>query len=211
MRPSNFVQRCSFFLLLVTMAITADGQMFGSRTLGKPFQSTRPGLTAAATMESTGVVEGNERFLRDNRARKDYVGNNRQSLEGFVGSEQAIGTGRVPAATETMQPPRDQSSRINRPLPPLRRGQMYYPRLTFDVSERKGRGVETALIHERDAKLERLLSKTARSNIEVWHTADRTILRGTVPSEQVAEKLRILTSFEPHIFRIEDQLLVVGR
>ncbi|TWU46004.1 hypothetical protein Q31b_11820 [Novipirellula aureliae] len=212
MQLTDLLRRCGLFLSLILVAVTADAQMFGARTLGQPFEGRRTGTTAAdVTMESSGVVEGDERFLRENRSRNDYVGNNRQSLEGFVGSEQAIGAGRVPASTETMQPPADRSSRINRPFPPLRPNQMYYPRLTLDASDWKGGVMETELINERDARLEGRLSKTARSNIEVYRAGDRTILRGTVSSEQVAEKLRIIASFEPHVDEIEDQLFVVDR
>lgn len=205
------VARAILFVCLLatgpTGAETAHAQLFGERTLGQPLRR-RAGSPATSAMDSAGTVRGDERFLRGNRSRNDFVGSNRGSLEGFVGAGQAIGVGRVRSAVESLREPPDRSSQINRPLPKLPADAMYYPRLSIPATELASDAFVSAVTVQRDAKLEARLSKEAGAEVQVLHKEDRTVLRGIVASEAMAEKLRIVASFEPHIDTVEDQLVV---
>ncbi|QDT05519.1 hypothetical protein K227x_39190 [Rubripirellula lacrimiformis] len=197
--------------LLTSLSVTtsADAQLFGARTLGQPLtKRATPGGGAPPTMEAAGVVQGNERFLRGNRSRNEFVGPNRGGQQGFVGSEQAVGVGRVRTSVESLREPLDRSAQINRPFPRLAAGAMYHPRLSISVSELADPEFVSAVTSKRQQKLEARLQLAAGTPIEVSQQGGRTVLRGVVESEAVAEKLRILASFEPHIDQIESQLSI---
>lgn len=201
----------AFVFLASTLVVeTAHAQLFGARTLGKPLTRSSPASSAGASaMDSAGTVQGDERFLRENRSRGAFVGSNRDSLQGFVGSGQAIGVGRVRTSVESLREPPDRSAQINRPLAPLPARVMYYPRLSISASDMASPAFTSSAVVERDERLESRLSKTAGSNIQVSHQEGRTVIRGYVESEAMIEKLRILASFEPHIDDVESQLVVV--
>lgn len=197
-------------------AATAHAQLFGpARPTGRPLQMRqRPGPVAPDAVEDAGTLQGNERFLRENRSRSDFVGGSRQETSGFVGSTQALGVGRVPAATETLTQSVDRSAVINRSLPPLPRNAMYRPRLVvaFPTAE-----LDTqARTQDLNERLHRWVSPNATNEIIVPSEPTvsvsledrRAILRGTVESEELSRKLETLLSFEPGIDEIENQLQI---
>lgn len=199
------------FLATVLMGeMVAEAQMFGSRTMGRPFQSRRatPQLPTDAA-ESAGTLQGNERFLRENRSRSAFVGADRSSLQGFVGSSQAIGVGRVRAATETLTPPPDRSDRINRPLPKLPATGMYYPRLVLDESlianSEENAGAANGGLST-DSILADRLSRLAGGPIRVSRQGDAVILEGVVSDQAMVKKLAIIASFEPKVGSIVNRL-----
>lgn len=197
------------FLASTSAMETAQAQLFGARSLGQPLTRRADSAAAApAAMDAAGAVQGDERFLRGNRSRNEFVGSNRSSLQGFIGSEQAIGTGRVRTSVESLGELSDRSAAINRPIAPLRADAMYRPRLSISASELATASYTASIANKRDAKLVLRLSRAAGSNIQITHERDRTVIRGVVASESMAEKLRILASFEPHIDMIESQLLI---
>ncbi len=197
------------FLASTSVAETAHAQLFGARSLGKPLTRRSPAAGAGASaMEAAGTVQGNERFLRGNRSRNEFVGSDRDSQQGFVGSGQAIGVGRVRTSVDSLREPPDRSAQINRPLAPLAARTMYYPRLSISASDMATPSYASSVVIKRDEKLESRLSEAAGSNIQVSHQGGRTVIRGFVESESMVEKLRILASFEPHIDNIESQLVV---
>ncbi|WDQ15698.1 hypothetical protein [Rhodopirellula sp. P2] len=193
-------------LTCLSITETAQAQLFGARTLGQPL-TRRPSVSQGAppAMESAGAVEGSERFLRGNRSRDEFVGPSRGTQQGFIGSDQAIGVGRVRTSVESLREPPDRSAQINRPVPPLVAGAMYHPQLSISVSEMADEAYVSAVISKRDQKLAARLSLIAGTPIQVSYQGNRTILSGAVESEAIAEKLRILASFEPHIDEIECQ------
>lgn len=216
------INRILLLFALITLSNVGSGvawgQLFGERSTGQPLQGPRPQRTAAqargpaaqAAEVDVGTLQGSERFLRDNRARGAFVGSDRRSLGGFVGSEQALGTGRVPAATESLSEPTDASQRINRPLPRLPDGVMYYPRLVLGENLQNSVPAADSPKMERDPALEERLAKHTDVPVQVLRQGDQAILRGTVRSREMADRLKLLVSFEPRIYQIEDQLEIVA-
>ena len=214
---SPFIRRSAFALLAVLVSVVAIedvawGQLFGERNIGQPLQARqRQGQTAPPDLEAVGTIDGSRRFLRDNRERGSFVGSGREDVQGFVGSQQAIGSGRVRAATDDLRPPPDESARINRPLPPLRPGAMLYPRLTLADGMGVDGGPPAASpsdVLSPDPRLQESLAKHASGPIRVLRNGDRAVLEGSVPSRQEADRLKLLLSFEPGIYQIEDRLTV---
>jgi len=140
------------FLVSAIVGESVEGQMFGQRSMGQPMsrqsrpgsgqlpslgQGMLPGMGGAMPGQGggapQGIVQGQERFLRGNRNPSAFVGSDRRDQQGFVGSEQSIGSGgRVATATEGL---RVESSRArNRPLSAKSTRGMYPPRLVLDES-----------------------------------------------------------------------------
>lgn len=198
----------TFVLSLWGISQSASAQLFGPRQLGRPLQSRRAEPTPQPDGDGAGAVQGDERFLRENRPRNAFVGADRSSLQGFVGSGQAIGVGRVVAATESLEPPTDPSDRINQPLPPQPANQMYYPRLEIDFDPSRGAGSASVVAEAEDQQLTARLRSIAGGGVEARTVGRRTILRGSVTSAGMARKLAIIASFEPHVRAIENRLTI---
>ena len=192
-----------YAILFAGMLVSpACAQLFGgNRQLGRPLQSQQGrGVAAQATMEA-GQVQGNERFLRTNRRRGDFVGADRFEARGFVGSEQGRTSGPVLQSTVGVRPAQDRSRQINQPLPALARNQMYYPVLQpeFEVG-----GVRTLELLIRD--LENPAYFDASNRYEVRVEGRRAILRGVVADARQRDLAELLVSFEPGISEVVNEL-----
>jgi hypothetical protein len=188
----------------------ASAQMFGARTLGSPIsRQPRPGAAATPGTEDVGVLSGAERFLRDNRSRDAFVGGGQSSLGGFVGRTEAIGTGRVQAATESLRPETDRSRQINRPLPPLPVRAMYHPQLVIgdSTSRRDIEGSQDSTGPYRQTLSDRI-SQMAGESIEVVQEGETAILRGEVETREMADRLALVLSFEPQVYQVRSELKV---
>lgn len=227
----------SFALALVTLLPTsAKAQLFGKRTVGGSFQPrVGPGASRTDTaVEDTGNIQGSERFLRENRSGRDFVGSDRREQQGFVGSQQALGTGRVRAATEGLETADDPTARINPPLSPLRARAMYYPRLVIDTQTFSSlkepvenlpspntttkrsqsysvigdSSINTNSITKSDYRItaERRLAKWSNGSAKMTREGERVVLTGLVTSKAQAEQIEILLSLEPGIYSIDNRL-----
>lgn len=215
---SGLAIRLAVLLVGCLSAETASAQMFGARPMGRPMTIRPQAGGGDFSGRDVGTLTGRERFLRDNRSRNDFVGGSREALEGFVGSQQAIGTGRVRAATETLRPETDDSARINRPLTPLPASGMYHPRLEISESfsaaagrrdaDPRGRWVPSADPFR--PTVAQRLSRVAGSEIVVLRDGERAVLRGTVADRQTAERLERMLSFEPEIYQVKNELRIMA-
>ncbi len=207
----------------------ASAQLVGNRVIGAPATSltqqraaslapppnigiglANPGGIgqAANAIGSLGtrMQVNNTRFVRGNRSRQDFVGSNRSDLNGFVGSGQAIGVGRVPSAVENLRI-ETTKTKINRPLPPQPAKGMYYPRLEIDFettasqSERLVEGPASQDVSDRVAQF-------SGGNASVRMAGSTAILRGRVNSIRTSELLVQLLSFEPGIDRVKNELSI---
>jgi hypothetical protein len=223
------------FMLIGTLfacfPCSLQAQMFGQRSLGGTLRpQPRPGQAAAAAAETaTGEIEGSERFLRGNRSRRDFVGSDRREQAGFVGSQQALGAGRVVAATESLQAEADPTARVNPPLPALPPKAMYYPRLKLDANSfaSLGTAIRQARLEAMNSSIdsmkgvialppadkyritpEKRVTSLSNGSVQLTRSGDQAILTGTVSSVEEAERLAILMSFEPGIYEVVNQLTV---
>lgn len=205
----------------------AHGQMFGKRSLGATLRpQPRPGAAASTvTADATGEVEGSERFVRGNRSSRDFVGSDRREQSGFVGSQQALGTGRVVTATESLEAEADPTARINPPLPNLPPRAIYFPRLVLDPTsfsfseankkkdiqdQQRFEMIEGAIPLSSNEKFrvtaEQRVDRYSNGKVKLIRDGEKAILTGTVSNIAEAEQLQILLSFEPGIYQVENQL-----
>ena len=222
------VRRCTFYVSLLMAILNvlvqheiASGQLIGNREVGAPLASLsqqRAGGNAAAPNPGIGQASNaigslgsrmqvnNTRFVRGNRSRQDYVGSNRTDLDGFVGSGQALGVGRVPSSVENFRI-ETTKVKINRPLPPQPAKGMYYPRLEIDFKKASSQG---ELHREGPARIETSdrVAQFSAGNAIVTMSGATAILRGTVNSVRTSELLVQLLSFEPGIDRVKNELVV---
>jgi hypothetical protein len=223
-RSPHIFNTTGLFIALAVAPCVAQAQLFGNRNTGtapgaqmrSPFGNggqlglgTGPTLGSAADelVAPGGVLDGNERFIRGNRSRQDFVGNARSNLSGFVGAGQAIGVGRVPAATDSFRLQTLNSARINQPLPSQPARGMYYPKLELDL------GPNTSAATPRsDAssslEIQRRVQNVGGENVLVLVAGDTAILKGRVESQRMAELIINVLSFEPGIDRVDNQLTV---
>lgn len=229
--------RLQFFYLALIGTIFAvfpcdlQAQMFGQRSLGGTLRpQPKPGQAAAAAAETaTGEIEGTERFLRGNRSRRDFVGSDRREQAGFVGSQQALGAGRVIAATESLRAEADPTARVNPPLPALAPKAMYYPRLKLDANSftALSSALRQAKLQEVNNNIDRMegvitlpqadkyritpeqrVTTFSNGEVQLTRSGEKAILTGTVASAEEAERLMILLSFEPGIYQVENKTTV---
>lgn len=199
-----FKRPCFWFTLLLLVATTsvAQAQLFGTRTLGQPL-SRRPGASAG---NGAGEIAGNERFLRENRRRSDFVGSDQRDQQGFVGSQQARGTGPVISSTAGLREKTDRSSQTNRPLPALAKGAMYPPRIRLDQVTPVTDGKQAASrLAEQLAKSTRF-SSACRFSVSV--AGRQAIVQGEVSSARERHLVELVLLFEPGIESVSNQLKV---
>lgn len=228
---SQFLSLVLFGTLFAIFPSVLQAQMFGQRSFGGTLRpQPKPGQAAAAAAAgATGEIQGSERFLRDNRSRRDFVGSDRREQAGFVGSQQALGTGRVVAATESLQAEADPTARVNPPLPALPAKAMYYPRLRLDSNSfaSPGSAIRQSRLQSVNSNidamegvialppadkyritLEQRVDAFSNGSVQLRRSGETAILSGTLASTEEAERLMILLSFEPGIYKIENQTTV---
>lgn len=201
---STWLQRSSgafvVGLMLLGVSSTAQAQLFGERRVGSPLSAQ-----AGGTGQNPGNLTGSERFLRGNRSRRDFVGSDRSEADGFVGASQAIGVGRVPAATESLRID-NSDTRLNRPVPPLAAKGMYYPRLELDSASVLPSASPPA--PPATNRLRQQIQQVAGAGAVVQVQGRTAVLTGTVATPQAAELAAILASFEPGIDQVRNALQV---
>ncbi|XZE21447.1 hypothetical protein SH449x_001349 [Pirellulaceae bacterium SH449] len=188
----------------------AYGQLIGNQSIGTAAGSNQPRLQGGnLNLGNTNTPSVNGRFVRGNRARNDFVGSNRSDLQGFVGSTQAIGVGRVQSAVEGLRVPIQRSG--NRPLPPQPATGMYYPRLDFELSVARDQGVESTMSQRKEivfTEAQARIARVAGETVSVVRVGDLAIVRGTVTDQRTAELIKQMLAFEPGIDQIKDELIL---
>ena len=192
----------SLAILLVLQA-SAHAQLFGSRSLGSPIQargSSAPGGAQA------GRIQGNERFLRGNRSRAEFVGADQRDTGGFVGNELGRASGRIMSATAGLREAPDQTRRINRPLDYPDLDEMYHPRLTVVAGETNPPPNVASRFQQ---ELTRSAYFASQCRFEVSVVKRMATLRGEVTSAKEADLAGLLALFEPGISSVRNNLRVL--
>ncbi len=216
------------FFGAVGQVTTADAQLIGNRTVGSApgnIQQTSPSgrigagsftnaAPGAGPIGANGLSVGNNpgggisqngRFVRGNRQRGDFVGTNRTDLKGFVGAGQAVGIGNAPSATSTLRL-ETSGQRVNRPLPPLPKKSMYYPKLVLDQSDSvRGEVIPSPAFQ---TEVQNRLRRSGYPQVEVQWNAGVAVLSGQVATERERELAETLLGFEPGISEIRNELQV---
>lgn len=207
--PGNFPGRLLIIVSCWLPAFPAQAQLFGNRTVGSPMNSLSEIRTTNSELYNQiniGSFDGSERFLRGNRSRRDFVGSDRFETTGFVGSEQAIGIGRVRTTAEDLRLETSNEQRINRPLPPQPASGLYYPKLViaFDTPSPLASRSESAP----SAEIQRRVERVAGPGVQVMLSGKTALIRGNVESEHAAELLLQILNFEPGIDSIQHRLTI---
>ena len=226
----------SMLLSLVALLLQhelANAQLIGNRVLGGPATSlTQQRAASVAPPPNIGIglanpvgigqaanaigslgtrmQVNNTRFVRGNRSRQDFVGSNRSELDGFVGSGQAIGIGRVPSAVDNLRI-ETTKTKINRPLPPQPAKGMYYPRLEVDfetTASQHERLVEGRVEGPASQDVSDRVTQFSGGNASVRMAGSTAILRGRVNTIRTSDMLVQLLSFEPGIDRVKNEISV---
>ena len=222
----------SMLLSLVALLLQhelANAQLIGNRVLGGPATSlTQQRAASVAPPPNIGIglanpvgigqaanaigslgtrmQVNNTRFVRGNRSRQDFVGSNRSDLDGFVGSGQAIGIGRVPSAVDNLRI-ETTKTKINRPLPPQPAKGMYYPRLEVDFETTASPNQQLVEGPASQDVTDRV-TQFSGGSASVSMAGSTAILRGKVNSIRTSELLVQLLSFEPGIDRVKNEISV---
>lgn len=166
-----------------------QAQMFGQQPMG-----------------AQGMLRGNERFLRGNRSRRDFVGSDRVEQSSFVGAQQALATGRVRTAVEGVRLEAG-SQRRNRPIPSQPARGMYYPRLEIAFESAAPRSDESILRDSTTSdRLRERIQRVGGSQVQLLLNGSQAILQGSVQDARTAELLLQMLEFEPGIDEVQNML-----
>ncbi|MCU0712735.1 MAG: hypothetical protein MUC43_11790 [Pirellula sp.] len=195
------------FLCCVGVQSAAMGQLIGNRTIGAAIGSSQPRAQAGNPNSGSLSPSINGRFVRGNRSRNEFVGSSRTDQQGFVGSTQAIGVGRVQSSVEGLRVPNQRS--VNRPLPAQPSTGLYYPKLDLDfgtAQETSDRLGETTRAETVFSEAQERISKIAGAKINVVRVGGLAIVRGTVQSKKTEDLIVTLLGFEPGVDQIKNEL-----
>ena len=177
--------------LFFALASDANAQLFGG---GRQLTGSAQ-IRSANSAVATGTVR-NQRFLRSSRGRRRFVGRSRAAQ--FVGTQQARTGGSVrtavSGATRGSRP-----TQVNQPFQPSQGNRPYDPRVSvgFDFKKAAPADVVTEIVQS-------LRSLPGSISVSV---VDRTAtLHGVVPAERERQLAEILTSFEPAIAVVKNEL-----
>ena len=201
-------QRKLALLLFLLAPATAEAQLFGTeRNLGQPLsQRPQAGRIEQAT-EEAGQVQGDERFLRDNRRGGDFVGSDRFEQRTFVGNQQGTTNGPVVPSTTGVRPNFDRSQQINQTLQRPAQNQPYHPRLELGF----GTGIAGVQFPgELKRELENPDYFASSNRYEVLVEGRQATLRGVVADARQRDLAELLVSFEPGIAAVKNELRIAN-
>jgi hypothetical protein len=190
-------------VLMLASVLTdqVDAQMFGARQVGRPL-SRQAGPGAGAALENQGVgTLRNQRFLRGNRSARNFVGTDRTDAE-FIGAQQA-GAGINVRSAVTSVNTGSGDGQVNQPLTRGGANSLYEPRLTIGFPY-DGPPREPLL-----GRLSERLQRQVGPQVAVSLAGRTATLRGAVGSAEERELAELLTSFEPGISDVQNDLRVV--
>ena len=176
-------------VVLVWMAPPAAGQLFGSRSLGRPLSGrSGPGVR----------VPQNARFLRGNRPPGAFVG----ATSGTATTDQPTRRPAVPRRTASTRAPRN----LNPAMPKLKKNTPYYPQLSVAFRFNARSGEQQAVLLQ--TQLSRLFAGGNENRFEVSVAGRKATLRGVVASAREHDLAEIVARFAPGISEVENQLAI---
>jgi hypothetical protein len=200
-----------FCLCCVGIQSEAMGQLIGNRTIGAAIGSSQPRAQAGNPNSGSLSPSVSGRFIRGNRSRNDFVGSNRTDQQGFVGSTQAIGVGRVQSSVDGLRVPNQRS--VNRPLPTQPSTGLYYPKLEIDFAPQIESSEELEKVPRSETvffEAQERISKLTGAKVNVIRVGGLAIARGEVRDSKTAELVTTLLGFEPGVDQVRSELEIVG-
>lgn len=198
----------SFLLLTLTLGVfamtadRADAQLFGRRNLGSPVSRRSAGGGGG-----TNAVSGNERFVRGNRRRADFVGSDRRDQRRFVGSQIGQTSGRSRPVVSRQRGRNGAGRNLNPPYPAPKKNGPYEPRL--EIGFEYGRSADEATVNSTlTSRLEMLDGLRRLGSISVSVEDQTATMRGEVVSERARSLAELVVLFEPGISNVNNELVV---
>ena len=153
--------------------------------------------------------KGDERFLRGNRSKEDFVGRDSNERQFFVGSL-GEAEGKVPLTTAGLQIETSESANVRLRAATRQSGVMYDPRLEVGF---KFNGPNPDNLAD---KLERRLKSTPRLDnpdwpLEISVQGSTATLFGSVASEHARHLSELVVLLEPGIEEVQNHLSVDDR
>jgi hypothetical protein len=228
MQCSNRLVIAGVFALATVFGESALAQLTGGRGVPfappiTPMQNTGApinpaagaGTTVTAAQPTLGInrqPQGMERFLRQSRSPRDFVGRSRADITTFIGAQQALATGQVRSATEGLRPDPSSAKRVNRPIPAQPAKGLYYPKLELDLSESDDSGDDdrdsNQLSRPVEPKLFDRVHRIGGPDVQISLKGNSAVLSGSVNSKRDSELVEQVVSFEPGIDRVVNQLTI---
>ena len=175
--------------------------------MGQPNPGNNQGGTARPGDNNPGgLARQDSRFVRGNRQKGDFVGSNRTELKGFVGASQAVGVGNAPVATSNLRLETG-SPRTNRPLGPLGKSGMYYPKLDL-TSMADDQGSEVLADPRRFERIQERVRERTNSSVVIVQEGGVVVLRGEISSRRDSELIETILGFEPGVDRVRNELVI---
>lgn len=176
---------------------------------GFPQPNPAAAQNAGGANNPGGLARQDSRFIRGNRQKGDFVGSNRTELKGFVGATQAVGVGTAPVAANNVRVETG-SLRTNRPLPPLSKSGMYYPKLDLNslVEDQESEWIANP---RRFEQLQERVRERTNSVVSIRSEAGEVVVQGEVMSKRESELIETIIGFEPGVDRVRNELVIRGR
>lgn len=188
------------------LADEVSAQMFGNRQMGGSLMR-QPAAGGGEFAGNVGMVQGNERFIRGNRAADAFVGGGGRDAGGFVGQVNAanIDASRVPT---TLGTPRqtNRAPQINRPMQRHRPNTLHYPPVELGFQPEPEQVQQLAAAAEQN--LDQSLGERFGNRIEVSVEGRTAILQGEVDDAASRRLAELMAGFEPGISEVRNQLQV---
>ncbi len=192
-------------LAACTAASAGRAQQVPQAQQGLAGSSISAGGSQSGTGSGLGQLHGNERFLRGNRQRGEFVGSDLRNRRHFIGSQQGRAAGYVRPATSGTRFSTAGSAGFNARAGSSRRAsELYSPSLeiAFDVAPPAARELSSDLTR----RLKATPGIHPASRIEVWVEGRTAILRGEIASERDRMLAEQIVLFEPGISAVQNDL-----
>ena len=164
--------------------------------------------TAGFDVGGSSITIEDGRFLRENRREGDFVGADSGDQNGFVGVQDAGGSGPVRSATAGLRIKQSRDANVDARSATEQRSAIYDPRLSvgFTVNRRPptevGADLRRRLLGIANLKLSGRLEVTVRG--------DTAVVSGRAESSRDRELAALVLMFEPGIAKVENRLTVAG-
>jgi BON domain len=198
------IKKVILVAVVLSFASQADAQIFDRLKRRIDAEGAPSG-----NLNDVGKIKGDERFLRENRGKEDFVGQDSSERRSFVGSLGETG-GPVQLTTAGLRIETSESANVRFRAATRRRNVMYDPKLEIDF---KFNGPKPDYLAD---KLERRLKSTPRLDnpdwpLEISVQGSTATLFGAVATEHARRLSELVVLLEPGVEKVHNHLSVDDR